>query len=74
MELEARLVRMNEQVKADLAVEMENLSRKKAEMGVKVRDLQAASGEAYEDLKEGMDRAMEEMDKAYDKAMNRFDK
>jgi hypothetical protein len=64
---------MNEQVKADLAAEMENLGRKKAEMGVKMRELQKASGDAYEDLKKGMDKAIEEMDKAYDQALSRFE-
>ena len=72
--LEAKLAKMNEQAKADLVAEMENLSRKKAEMGIKVRELQTASGEAYEDLKEGLDKAVEEMDKAYDQAMKRFQK
>jgi hypothetical protein len=51
---------------------MENLSRKKAAMGDKVRELQAEGNEAYDDLKEGLDKAMEEMDKAYDQAMERF--
>jgi len=65
---------MNEEARADLSAEMDNLSRKKAEVGVKVRELQAASGEAYADLKEGTDRAMVEMEKAYDQAMSRFQK
>jgi Fe-S cluster biosynthesis and repair protein YggX len=70
--LEKKLVMMNEQAKAGLAAEMENLSRKKAAMGDKVRELQAEGNEAYDDLKEGLDKAMEEMDKAYDQAMERF--
>jgi uncharacterized protein YukE len=74
VELEAELVMMNEQAKADLAAEIEELSRKKVEIGEKVRELQAAGNEAYEDLKKGLDSAMEEMDRAYDQAMSRFRK
>ena len=73
-ELEAKLALMNEQAKADLAEEMENLNQKKTEMGLKVRELQAVSGEAYKDLKDGLDRAIDEMDKAYDQALKRFEK
>jgi hypothetical protein len=72
--LEAKLVMMNEQAKAEFAEEMKNLSRKKAEIGEKFQELQAAGNEAYDDLKDGLDGAMEEMDKAYDQAMERFQK
>lgn len=65
---------MNEQANADMAAEMEGLSRKKAAMGEKARELQAAGNEAYGDLKKGLDSAMEEMDRAYDQAMSRFRK
>ena len=74
MELEAKLTTINAEVKADLAAEMQNLTQKKAEMDIKIRELQAASGEAYKDLKDGLDRAMAEMDNAYDEAMSRFKK
>ena len=74
VELEEKLVKLSEQTKADMAAEMENLNRKKAEMVLKTREIQAASGKAFEDLREGMDRAIDEMDKAYDQALNRFQK
>jgi Fe-S cluster biosynthesis and repair protein YggX len=74
LELETKLVMMNEQARAELAEEMEKLKDKKAAAGEKVQELQAAGNEAYDDLKEGLDRALEEMDKAYDQAMERFQK
>ena len=74
VEYRAKLAMMNEQAKADLAEEIDNLSSKKVEMESKIRELQAASGEAFEDLKDGLDNAMDEMDKAYEQAMKRFDK
>jgi hypothetical protein len=73
-EMQDKVAIMNEQAKAELTVEMENLSNKKVEITNKLLELQTASGEAYEDLKEGMDRAMDEMDKAYYQATRRFDK
>ena len=73
-ELQGKLAMMNEQAKAELAAEMENLNNKKIEISKKMLELQTASAGAYGDLKEGMDRAMDEMYKAYDQASNRFDK
>jgi DNA polymerase III delta prime subunit len=73
-EFETKLVMLNEQAKAEMAEEIEELNRKKAAISVKVQELQTASGEAYADLKEGLDNAMVEMDKAYDQAMERFQK
>jgi len=73
IQMDRKLAMLNEQAKAGLAVELDNFSRKKEEVAVKVRHLQAASGEAYEDLKEGMNKAIEDMDKAYDQAMSRFE-
>lgn len=74
IELDRKLAMLSEQAKAELAVELNNFDRKKEKVAAKVRNLQAASGEAYVDLKEGMDKAIEDMDKAYDQAMNRFAK
>ena len=71
-ELQAKMVVLNEQ--ANLVEEMENLNRKKEEVAEKFREIQAASGEAYEDLKNGLDRSLEDMDTAIDEAMSRFDK
>jgi 2,3-bisphosphoglycerate-independent phosphoglycerate mutase len=73
-ELQAKIIMLNEQAKANLVEEMENLNRKKEEVAEKVREIQAASGEAYEDLKNGLDRSLEDMDTAIDEAMSRFDK
>ena len=74
MELEAKLLMMNEQAKADLAAEMEKLDDKKAAVATKVKELQGTSGEAWTDLKAGMDKAFMEMDRAYDQAKSRFEK
>lgn len=74
MELQTKMIMLNEQAKANLVEEMENLNRKKEEVAEKVRKIQAASGEAYEDLKNGLDRSLEEMDTAIDEAMSRFEK
>jgi DNA polymerase III delta prime subunit len=74
VDLETKLVMLNEQAKAEMAEEMEDLKRKKGAMGEKIRELQTASGEAYEDLKEGLESAMVEMDEAYDQALSRFQK
>jgi hypothetical protein len=74
MELQAKLVMMNEQAKADLAAEMKKLDDKKAAVATKVKELQGSSGEAWTDLKAGMDKAFMEMDKAYDQAKSRFEK
>jgi hypothetical protein len=74
MELEAKLVMMNEQAKADLTAEMEKLDDKKTAVATKVKELQGTSGEAWTDLKAGMDKAFMEMDKAYDQAKSRFEK
>ena len=74
IELEAKLVMMNEQARADLAAEIEKLNDKKAVVATKVKELQGTGGEAWADLKAGMDKAFMEMDKAYDKARSRFEK
>ena len=74
MELQEKMIMLNEQAKASLVAEIENLNRKKQEVAEKAREIQSASGEAYEDLKEGLENSLEEMDKAFDQAMNRFDK
>ena len=74
MELDSKFTAMSEQARAEVAEQVEDLNRKKAEMNLKVRELQATSGEAFEDLKEGMDKAMDDMDKAYEQAVSRFTK
>ena len=74
MELQTKMVMLNEQAKANLAAEMENLNRKKQEVAEKASEINAASGEAYEDLKKGLESSLEEMDKAFDQAMSRFEK
>ena len=74
MELQEKMVMLNEQAKASLAAEMENLNRKIQEVDEKSREIQSASGEAYEDLREGLESSLEEMDKAFDQAMDRFAK
>ena len=74
MELQTKMVMLNEQAKANLAAEMENLNRKKQEVAEKASEINAASGEAYEDIRKGLERSLEEMDKAFDQAMSRFEK
>ena len=74
MELDSKFTAMSEQARIEVAEQVEDLNRKKAEMNLKVRELQATSGEAFEDLKEGMDKAMDDMDKAYEQAVSRFTK
>jgi len=74
MELQAKMVMLNEQAKASLAVEIENLNRKKQEVAEKTGEIQTASGEAYEDLKKGLDQSLENMEKALDEAISRFEK
>ena len=63
---------LNEQAKANLADEMENLKRKKQEIAEKAGEIQAAGGETFRDLKKGLDASLEEMDKAVDEAISRF--
>lgn len=49
---------INKQAKAELAAEMENLSREMAAFEKKFRELHAAGNDAYHDLKKGLDKAM----------------
>ena len=72
LELQAKMATLNEQAKANLAAEMENLKRKKQEIAEKAGEIQAAGGEAFRDLKKGLDASLEEMDKAVDEAISRF--
>jgi len=72
VELQAKMVMLNEQAKANLAAEMESLNRKKQEIAEKAGEIQAAGGEAFGDLKKGLDASLEEMDKAVDEAISRF--
>jgi len=72
MDLQTKMVMLNEQAKANLAAEMENLNRKKQEIVEKAGEIQEASGAAFEDLKKGLDKSLEEMDKAVDEAISRF--
>ena len=74
MELQAKMVKLNEQAKANLAAEMESLNRKKQEIAEKAGEIQTAGGEAFADLKKGLDASLEEMDKAVDEAISRFQK
>ena len=74
MELQAKMALLNEQAKASLVNEMDNLKKKKHEITEKMKQIQAASGEAYNDLKKGLDSSLVELDKAFDEAMNRFRK
>ena len=73
-ELQAKMLMLNEQAKANLAAEMESLNRKKQEIAEKAGELQNAGGEAFADLKKGLDASLEEMDKAVDEALSRFKK
>lgn len=73
-EIQTKLAMMNEQAKANLASETEELKIKRAQMDAKILELYSSGGEALGDLKEGMDNAMEDMEKAYDHALERFQK
>lgn len=70
--LDRKIAMLGEQAKAETMEEVANFNRKKEQVSEKFRELQAASGEAYEDLKDGMEKSIEEMDKAYAQAMSRF--
>lgn len=70
--LDRKIAMLGEQAKAETMEEVANFNRKKEQVSEKFRELQAASGEAYEDLKDGMEKSIEEMDKAYVQAMSRF--
>lgn len=74
IDLNRKVAMLGAQTEAQAMAEVDNFYRKKDQVAEKVRQLQAASAEAYEDLKDGMDKAIEEMDRAYDKAMSRFEK
>ena len=73
-EIETKLAMMNEQAKANLASETEELKIKRAQMDAKILELYSSGGEALGDLKEGLDNAMEDMEKSYDQALERFQK
>ena len=73
-EIQTKLAMMNEQAKANLAPEAEELKLKRAQMDAKILELYSSGGEALGDLKKGMDNAMEDMEKAYDQALERFQK
>jgi len=74
LELQAKIVMLNEQAKANLASELENINRMKQDAAEKAGKIKNASGEAYEDLKKGLDRSLEEMDESLDEAISRFQK
>ena len=73
-EIQTKLAMMNEQAKANLASETEELKIKRAQMDAKILALYSSGGEALGDLKEGLDNAMDDMGKSYDQALERFQK
>ena len=74
MELKTQMAYRNDQAKAALEEVMVELNQKKLEITVKLKEIGAASGEAYEDLKKGLDKSVEDMDQAFEEAMSRFEK
>lgn len=74
MDLKKEMGKLNDQAKAALDKQMVELNQKKLEITAKLKEAEAASGEAYEDLKKGLDKSLDDLDQAFEDAVSRFQK
>jgi predicted nucleic acid-binding Zn-ribbon protein len=84
--VEAKVDQLNEQIdnmvakanqtKAEMAVQyrdqIDDLCHKRDTAKVKLRDLKAASSEAWSDLREGLERSWDELSHAFNLALKHF--
>jgi hypothetical protein len=72
--LNQRAVGMSAQARANWKVQVANLESRRAELALRLEEIQGSSGEAWKDIKEGLDKAWDELELAFEKAATRFDK
>ena len=63
---------LGEQAKKDMMGEIANVNAKKNQVTLKMRELQASTGKAWEDVKIGLDKAVDDLEESYKQAMSRY--
>ena len=71
-ELKVKAKGVKGEAKAEFNRQMDELRKKKEEASQKLKEMQSATGKAWEDLKSGVETALEDLEKTFKQMMKRF--